>query len=174
MEFTKTRLRGAFLIGFNRIEDHRGFFARGWCCEEFAKHGLPDMVQLNVAFSHKQGTLRGLHYQEPPHQESKLARCTRGAIFDVIVDLRPGSPTRREWIGLELTAQNGLMLYAPEGCAHGYQTLTDDAEMYYMTSTRYSPAAARGVRHDDPAFGIAWPLPVSAISEADEQWPDYD
>ena len=174
MEFTETKLKGAFLIGLQKIEDHRGFFARGWCRDEFATHGLnPDMVQLNVGFSHKKGTLRGLHYQDPPHQEAKLVRCTRGAIFDVIVDLRSGSPTRGQWFGAELTAENALMMYAPEGFAHGYQTLTDDTETYYFTSGYYAAPAAKGVRYNEPAFGISWPLPVAVISDADERWPDY-
>lgn len=174
MEFKETRLKGAFLIGLNKIEDHRGFFARGWCRDEFAQHGLnANMVQLNVCFSHKKGTLRGLHYQAPPQQEAKLTRCTRGAIFGVFLDLRSGSPTRGQWFGAELTPENALMLYAPEGFAHGYQTLTDDAEIYYLTSGYYLASAVRGVRYNEPAFGISWPLPVSAISEADEKWPDY-
>jgi dTDP-4-dehydrorhamnose 3,5-epimerase len=174
MHFTETPLKGAFLIGLHRIEDHRGFFARGWCRDELAAHGLnPNMVQLNVGFSYKKGTLRGLHYQDPPYQEAKLVRCTRGAIFDVIVDLRPDSPTRGQWFGTELTADNTLMLYAAEGFAHGYQTLTDDAEMYYLTSVSYVPSAARGVRYDEAAFAISWPLPVASISDADARWPDY-
>ena len=157
-----------------KIEDERGFFARGWCREEFTEHGLnPDMVQLNVGFSHKQGTLRGMHYQERPHQEAKLIRCTRGVIFDVIIDLRPASPTCRQWYGAELTAENAHMLYAPEGFAHGYQTLVDGAEMYYFTSAFYASPAARGVRYNDPVFDIQWPLAVTAISEADQKWPDY-
>jgi dTDP-4-dehydrorhamnose 3,5-epimerase len=174
MEFTETRLKGAFVIDLRRIADHRGFFGRGWCRDEMAQHGLiPDMVQLNVGFNHQKGTVRGMHFQDPPHQEAKLVRCTRGAIIDVIVDLRPDSPTHRQWLGVELTADNHTMLYVPEGVAHGYQTLTDDAEMYYMTSASYAPAAARGVRYNDPAFGIAWPLAVTAISDVDAKWPDY-
>jgi dTDP-4-dehydrorhamnose 3,5-epimerase len=174
MEFTETKLRGAFLIGLTKISDQRGFFARAWCREEFAKHGLnPGMVQLNSAFSHKKGTVRGLHYQAAPHAEAKFVRCTAGALFDVMVDLRDGSPTRGQWFGAELTAENGLMMYVPEGFAHGYQTLTDNAEMYYMTSAAYSAAAAGGVRYNDPAFGITWPLPVTVISDADAKWPDY-
>src|SRR5258706_4585800 len=126
MDFTPTNLPGAFLVSLRRIEAHRGFFARGWCRDEFAAHGLTaNMVQLNVGFSHKKGTVRGLHYQTAPHEEAKFVRCTRGAIFDVIVDLRPGSPTRGQWLGAELTPGNALMLYAPEGFAHGYQTLAD-------------------------------------------------
>jgi dTDP-4-dehydrorhamnose 3,5-epimerase len=174
MEFTETKLLGAFLIAMKKIEDDRGFFARGWCRDEFSKHGLnPDMVQLNVGFNHKKGTLRGLHYQDPPHQEAKFVRCTRGAIFDVIVDLRPGSPTRGQWLGAELTPENALMLYAPEGFAHGYQTLADETEMYYLTSGYYAASAAHGVRYNEPAFGISWPLPIAAISDADRAWPDW-
>ena len=174
MEFSETKLPGAFLISMRKIQDHRGFFARGWCQEEFSTHGLtPNMVQLNVGFSHKKGTVRGLHYQLPPHAEAKFVRCTRGAIFDVIVDVRPDSPTRGQWLGAELTADNGLMLYAPEGFAHGYQTLAEDTEAYYLTSAFYAASAARGVRYDDPAFGVSWPLPVSVVSDADTAWPDY-
>jgi dTDP-4-dehydrorhamnose 3,5-epimerase len=157
-----------------KIEDHRGFFARGWCQQEFSDQGLTStMVQLNVGFSHKKGTIRGLHYQLPPHAEAKFVRCTRGAIFDVIVDLRPDSPTRGQWFGAELTAANTLMLYAPEGFAHGYQTLADDSEMYYLTSAFYAASSARGVRYNEPVFGISWPLAVSVVSDADASWPDY-
>ena len=174
MQFTETKLKGAFLVAMTKIEDHRGFFARGWCSDEFAAHNLvPTMVQLNVGFNSKKGTLRGLHYQDPPNQEAKFIRCTRGAIYDVIVDLRPGSLTRHQWFGVELSHVNALMLYAPEGFAHGYETLTDDAEMYYLTSARYAAASARGVRYNDPTFGIAWPIPLPVISDADNTWPDY-
>jgi dTDP-4-dehydrorhamnose 3,5-epimerase len=174
MEFVETKLAGAFLVTIRKIEDHRGFFGRGWCQEEFSKHGLTStMVQLNVGFSHKKGTIRGLHYQLPPHEEAKFVRCTRGAIFDVIVDLRPNSATRGQWFGAELTAENALMLYAPEGFAHGYQTLADDTEAYYLTSAFYAASSARGVRYNEPAFDISWPLPVSVVSDADGAWPDY-
>ena len=174
MEFTETRLKGAYLVRVKRIEDHRGFFGRGFCRDEFVAHGLNgSMVQLNVGFSHTKGTLRGLHYQEAPHAEAKFMRCTRGAIFDVIVDIREESPTRGEWVGAELTADDGTMLYAPEGFLHGYQTLVDDVEMYYMTSSPYAPKAAKGFRFDDPAFAIEWPLPVGVISDVDRNWPDF-
>lgn len=174
MIFTATKLPGAFLVSLRKIEDRRGFFARGWCADEFAQHGLaPRMTQLNVGFSHSRGTLRGLHYQVAPHAEAKFVRCTRGAVFDVIVDLRRDSPTHRQWLGVELTSDNGLMLYAPEGCAHGYLTLVDDTETYYLTSSPYAADAARGVRYNDPAFAIEWPQPVTVISEPDERWPDY-
>jgi dTDP-4-dehydrorhamnose 3,5-epimerase len=174
MEFKETRLRGAFLVGIKKIVDDRGFFARGWCRDEFGKLGLnPDATQLNIGFSHKKGTLRGMHYQKAPHAEAKLVRCTRGAVFDVIIDLRPYSVTRGEWYGVELTQDNHLSLYAPEGFAHGYQTLSDDAEIYYLTTAMYAAAAATGVRYDDPAFAIQWPLEVSLISDSDRTWPAF-
>ena len=174
MEFIETGLKGAFTIRQKKIEDHRGYFARAWCREEFIQHGLnPNMLQLNTAFSFQRGTVRGMHYQEKPHEEAKLIRCTRGAIYDVIVDLRPDSPTCGQWHGEELTGSNGTMLYAPEGFAHGYQTLLNDTEMYYMTSAFYASGAARGVRYDAVAFGILWPLPVTVISEQDRKWPDH-
>ena len=174
MQFTPTKIAGAYLVAPRRIDDHRGYFARGWCERELLEHGLTGaMVQLNIGFSHHRGTIRGLHYQIPPHAEAKFVRCTRGAIFDVVVDLRSDSPTRAQWVGAELSEANGLMLYAPPGCAHGYQTLVDNTEAYYLTSLPYAPDAARGVRYNDPAFGIAWPLAVSTISQADSEWPDF-
>jgi dTDP-4-dehydrorhamnose 3,5-epimerase len=174
MEFTEIALKGAYVVRLKKLEDDRGYFARAWCCEEFERQGLnPNMLQLNVGFSHSRGTLRGMHYQLAPHAEVKFIRCTRGSIYDVIVDLRKESPTFGHWHGQELTAENGLMLYAPEGFAHGYQTLQDDTEMYYFTTARYAPTAARGVRYDDPHLGINWPLPVSLISEADRNWPGF-
>ena len=174
MEFRETKLRGAYLVSIKKITDNRGYFGRAWCRDELAQHGLnPNMVQLNTALSHKKGTIRGMHYQEAPYAEAKFMRCTRGAIFDVIVDIRKDSPTRGQWFGAELTADNGLMLYAPEGFAHGYQTLLDDTEMYYLTTTIYAPTAARGLRYNDPAVRIEWPLPLSVISEADQKWPDF-
>jgi dTDP-4-dehydrorhamnose 3,5-epimerase len=173
--FTETELEGAYLVDIEPIEDDRGFFARGWCRREFEGAGLStDLVQVNLARSHVRGTLRGMHYQEAPHAEVKLARCTKGAIYDVAVDLRPESRTFTRWFGVELSADNHRMLYVPEGFAHGYQTLTDDAEMSYQTSQFYAGGSAAGVRYDDPAFGIEWPLPVSVISEADRSWPDFD
>jgi dTDP-4-dehydrorhamnose 3,5-epimerase len=172
--FTETGIEGAYVVDIEPREDDRGFFARAWCRREFEDAGLnADLVQINLARSYRMGTLRGMHYQGAPHAEVKLARCTRGAIYDVAVDLRPESPTFRRWFGLELTADNHRMLYVPEGFAHGYQTLTDDAEMCYQTSQFYDSASAGGVRYDDPAFGIDWPLPVSVISEADRSWPDF-
>jgi len=174
MEFAETDIKGCFVVRPKRIADARGHFARAFCRDEFAQHGLnPDMLQLNTGFSHKAGTVRGLHYQKAPHDEAKFARCTRGAIFDVVVDLRDGSPTRGHWFGIELSADEGTMVYVPEGCAHGYQALVDGAEMYYMTSARYAPTSASGVRFDDPAFGITWPAPVTIVSDQDRNWPDF-
>jgi dTDP-4-dehydrorhamnose 3,5-epimerase len=174
MEFKPTKLQGAFLVSIRKIVDNRGFFGRAWCKDELGQHGLnPNMLQLNTALSHKKGTIRGMHYQEAPHAEAKFIRCTRGAIYDVIVDLRKDSPTFSQWVGVELTADNGDMLYAPEGFAHGYQTLEDDTEMYYLTTAAYAPSSARGLRFDDPKLAIDWPLPLSVISEADQKWPDF-
>jgi len=172
MLFTETAIKGVYLIGLERKEDHRGFFARAWCQQELEAHGLnPSLVQVNVGFSLKKGTLRGMHFQRHPHQEAKLVRCTMGQIFDVAVDLRPDSPTYRQWVGAELTADNRTMLYVPEGCAHGYQTLQDDAEVVYQTSHFFAATHATGVRFDDPSFGIVWPLAVEVISEMDKVWP---
>jgi dTDP-4-dehydrorhamnose 3,5-epimerase len=174
MIFTETPLSGAFLIDLERKEDHRGFFARSWCREEFQHHGLnPGLTQINLGFSGKRGTLRGMHYQVTPDAEVKVVRCTLGAIFDVIIDLRPGSNTHCKWFGVELNCRNRSMLYVPEGFAHGYQTFEDDTEMYYLTSRPYAPKSARGCRYNDPTFGIEWPLPIECISDADMSWPDY-
>lgn len=145
---------------------------RAWCDREFAEHGIAFApVQANMGYSVRKGTVRGMHFQRDPSPEAKLVRCTRGAMFDVVVDLRPESPTSRHWCGVELTPENGRMLYLPEHCAHGYQTLTDDTEMHYMTSAFYDPKAASGVRFDDPALEIAWPVPVTAVSDQDRGWP---
>jgi dTDP-4-dehydrorhamnose 3,5-epimerase len=153
-------------------EDERGRFMRAWCTREFTDHALDFLpVQANMGYSVKKGTVRGMHFQEAPALEAKLVRCTRGAMFDVVLDLRPGSSTYGKWFGTELTPENGRMLYLPEQCAHGYQTLVDDTEMHYMTSAFYSPNAARGVRFDDPFFAIEWPLPAIAVSEQDRNWP---
>lgn len=172
MVFTETAIKGVYLIGLERKEDHRGFFARSWCHQEFEAHGLnPSLVQVNVGFSLKKGTLRGMHFQQQPHQEAKLVRCTMGQVFDVAVDLRLDSPTYRQWVGAELTAENRTMLYVPEGCAHGYQTLQDDTEVVYQTSQPFAAKYATGVRFDDPAFGIVWPLGVAVISDMDKAWP---
>jgi len=174
MILTETRLRGVHIVDLQRIEDKRGFFARAWCQEEFRGHQLnPCLVQSNVGFSTRRGTLRGMHYQLAPHEEAKLVRCTMGAIWDVMIDLRPESPTHMQWVAVELTAQNRRMLYAPAGFAHGYLTLTDNAEVFYHTSEFYVPAAVRGVRYNDPAFGITWPSEIEVISDTDQSWPDY-
>jgi dTDP-4-dehydrorhamnose 3,5-epimerase len=174
MHFTTLRIPGACLIEPDRITDERGFFARLWCERELAEHGLdPTLRQTNVGVSHRRGTLRGLHLQSPPHAEAKLVRCPRGAIHDVIVDLRPDSPTWREWQAVELNQDNQRALYVPPGCAQGYMTLTDDTEVYYHTSAFYAPEAAWGVRWNDPAFGIHWPMSPTAISDADRDRPDY-
>jgi dTDP-4-dehydrorhamnose 3,5-epimerase len=174
MRFQETKIPGLFLIELDRREDHRGFFARSWCRQEFLQHGLnAGVVQINVGYTAKRGGLRGMHFQAPPNAEAKTARCTRGAIFDVGVDLRPESPTFKQWFGAELTAENHRMLHIPEGCAHGYQTLADDTEMEYLTTANYSPQDASGVRFDDPEFAVLWPLPVSSISDADRSWPDF-
>ena len=174
MIFSETRFAGAYCIEPERREDHRGFFARLWCQRELEEHGLTSqLAQLNVGFTVHKGGIRGMHFQIAPRQEVKIVRCTRGALFDVIVDLRPTSATYRRWIGMELTAENHRMLYVPEGCAHGYQTLIDDTELCYMASEFYVPDGARGVRYNDPAFGIEWPLAVTSISDADRSWPDY-
>jgi dTDP-4-dehydrorhamnose 3,5-epimerase len=174
MKFSATCLEGPYVVEPERLEDDRGFFARSWCQREFDALGLHSgLVQSNIGFNHKRGTLRGLHYQVAPHQEVKLVRCTRGAVWDVIVDLRPWSPTRGKWIGLELSEDNHKMLYVPAGFAHGYQTLTDDCELTYQTTEFFAPDAARGVRFDDPAFTISWPLEVRVISDRDRSWPDY-
>jgi dTDP-4-dehydrorhamnose 3,5-epimerase len=174
MLFTETKLKGAYVIDIERKTDNRGFFARAWCRNEFAEHGLSTtVVQRNVALSTRRGTLRGLHFQIAPYQEVKIVRCTRGALLDVIVDLRPESPTYRQWIAVELNEDNYKMLYVPEGFAHGYQTLADNTELDYDTSEFFVADAARGVRFNDPAFKIDWPLEPTAISDADRNWPDY-
>jgi dTDP-4-dehydrorhamnose 3,5-epimerase len=174
MVFTPTDLAGAFIVDLERREDERGFFARSWCQREFETHGLnPRVVQCNVSRNHRKGTLRGMHYQDAPHAEVKLVRCTAGAIYDVIVDLRPHSSTFRRSVGVVLSAENLRALYVPENFAHGFLTLTDDAEVFYQMSESYEPAAARGIRWDDPAFGISWPEPITIISERDRTYPDY-
>lgn len=175
MKFIETALRGVFIIEPERVEDQRGFFARTWCQDEFERHGLNSkLVQCSISFNKKKNTLRGMHYQAAPHEEAKLVRCTQGGIFDVIIDLRSDSPTRKQHVIVRLTAVNRLMLYIPAGIAHGFQTLEDDTEVFYQMSEFYYPEAARGVRWDDPAFGIAWPPVVQRImSERDRNWPDY-
>ncbi len=174
MIFSETELSGAFVLDLEQREDDRGFFARAWDENEFRERGLnPRVVQCNVSFNHRAGTLRGMHLQNEPHAEAKLVRCTRGAIYDVIVDLRPDSATFKRWIGVELTEENRRLLYVPEGFAHGYQTLADATETFYQVSEFYTPGAEGGVRFDDPAFAIEWPREVTVISPKDAAWPDF-
>ncbi len=171
MKFTKTNLAGAFLIELEEQSDSRGFFARTYCREEFEQAGLnPEIAQCSTSFNLKAGTLRGMHYQIEPHAECKLIRCTRGAVFDVLVDLRPDSPSYRHWYGTELTAENNRLLYAPQGLAHGFLTLEDFSEVFYQISVPYNEQASRGVRYDDPVFGILWPRPIEIVSDKDKQW----
>lgn len=175
MIFHKTSIPGAWVIEPEKREDNRGFFARTWCREEFAEHGLEDtFVQRNLSSNPVRGTLRGMHWQAPPHGEVKLMQCTRGAIYDIIVDLRPASPTYKKWLGVELKADDYRMLYVPDGFAHGFQTIEDDSEVAYLVSAPYVPEAGRGVRYDDPALDLEWPLAVTRISEQDRNWPLLD
>lgn len=174
MIFSETALKGAFVIDIEKHEDERGFFARGWCEKEFQEHGLvSSIVQANISYNKNKGTLRGMHYQESPHEETKLIRCTKGALYDVIIDLRPESATYKQWIGVELTAENYKFLYVPENFAHGFQTLEDNTEAIYQVSQFYTPGAEQGIRWDDPAFNIKWPGEVEVISDKDGKWPDY-
>jgi dTDP-4-dehydrorhamnose 3,5-epimerase len=175
MRFIESKLKGAYLIEIEKLEDERGFFGRAWCCDEFEKMGLnADIKQINTSFSPQKGTLRGLHYQIDPYQEVKFIRCTQGRIFDVIVDLRPASPTFLQWDGYELGAENGRMMYVPEHFATGFITLEDDCAMYYPTTQAYVPGAERGIRYDDPVFGIEWPVETTVVSEKDRGRPDFD
>lgn len=172
MKFTATKIAGVLVIELERRTDERGFFARQWCAEEFARAGLDsNLAQINTARSTAMGTLRGIHYQMSPHEEVKLVRCTRGAVFDVAVDLRPDSPTYCHWFGTELDADSGRMLYIPRGCGHGYLTLTPDTDLVYQASVPYAPKCATGIKFDDPAFAIQWPAPISVISAQDRNWP---
>ena len=172
MIFTETALKGAYIIDIEKREDIRGFFARTFCAQEFVAHGLEiTNAQCSIAFNHKKGTIRGMHYQIAPATEAKLVRCTQGAIYDAIVDMRPDSPTYLSYIGVELTADNHRALYVPEMCAHGYQTLTDGAEVIYQMNKFYTPGYERGLHYDDPILAIQWPLPVSEIAEKDLKWP---
>lgn len=171
MIFTQTKIQGVFVIELERRNDERGFFARQWCAEEFVRAGLdPRIAQVNIARSTAVGTLRGVHYQKAPHAEVKLVRCTRGAVFDVAVDLRIDSPSFCQWFGIELDDNSGRMLYIPEGCGHGYLTLKSDTELSYQASVPYAPGSAAGVRHDDPAFNIEWPQAIKVISSQDQNW----
>ena len=172
LRFTPTLVNGATVIDPILREDHRGHFSRAWCLREFAEHGIDFIpLQANRAYNVRKGTLRGMHFQTMPALEAKLIRCTRGRVFDVVLDLRRDSPSYLYWYGVELSEDNGRMLYIPERCGHGYQTLEDFTDMFYLTSQYYTPEAASGVRYDDPAFHIKWPLEPTAISELDRNRP---
>jgi dTDP-4-dehydrorhamnose 3,5-epimerase len=175
MIVTETNIKGAFVLGPERFDDERGFFARAWSEQELREHGVAErFVEGNVSFNVRRGTLRGLHYQAAPHGQAKLVRCTRGRVFDVGVDLRPDSPTYLRWVGVELSADNRLMLYLPAEFAHGYLTLEDESEVYYLVSGTYAPGSARGARWDDPAFQIEWPDAGALIlNERDRTYPDF-
>ncbi|MDX2249320.1 MAG: dTDP-4-dehydrorhamnose 3,5-epimerase [Bacteroidia bacterium] len=174
MKFTETKLKGAFIVEPTPFQDDRGMFARFYCQREFEEHGLnPAVVNTNVSRSRYKGTLRGMHFQRSPWAECKLVRCTRGALLDVIIDLRPDSPTFKEWIGVELTADNYKMLFVPEGFAHGFMTLVDDTEATYQVSQFYAPKFEGGLKYNDPAFGIEWPMEPTVISDKDARWPDF-
>lgn len=174
MKFHQTELAGAYVIEIEPRADERGFFARTWCQQELQQHGLnTNVVQANMSYNTAKGTLRGMHYQVAPYAETKLVRCTRGAIYDVIVDLRPDSPTFARWIGVELTADNRRALYVPEGFAHGFITLEDNTDVMYQVTAFYTPGAEGGLRYDDPAFGITWPRPVTVISDKDQSWAPF-
>lgn len=174
MRFQPTSLQDAWLIELEPARDHRGYFARTFCVEEFAAHGLETRFpQHSISFSRRRGTLRGLHFQRPPHEEVKLVRCLKGVIWDVIVDIRPASPTYCQWQSFELSENNMRQLYIPKGFAHGFLTLTDNVEVNYLISEPYAPQAASGIRYDDPQFAIPWPQPIAEISEKDRGWPDF-
>lgn len=174
MIFREQSLPGVFEIGIEPNRDDRGFFARSWCQQEFETHGLnPGFVQANISFNARKGTLRGMHYQAGPFGEAKLIRCTAGAIYDVVLDLRPQSPTFKLWLAFVLRAENHDMLYIPEGLAHGFLTLADNTEIFYQMSEFYHPELSRGVRWNDPAFGIEWPHEIAVMSERDRSYPDF-
>jgi dTDP-4-dehydrorhamnose 3,5-epimerase len=174
VKFNQTNLAGAYTIELDRIGDDRGFFARFFCVDEFSKQGLvSNFVQINNSLTKNKGTLRGMHYQVAPSEETKSVRCTMGAIYDVIIDLRPNSPTFKAWLSVELSAENRKMIYIPVGFSHGFMTLADNTEVFYQMSEFYAPECARGVRWNDPAFDIVWPAEVTAISEKDRQYPDF-
>lgn len=175
MKFTPTKIDGVWIIEMERHADQRGWFTRTWCAEEFRAHGLEaGLDQCSSSFNLRRGTLRGMHYQAAPHEEAKVVRCTRGSVYDVALDLRVESPTFRQWVAAELTPENGRGFYIPKGCAHGFQTLTEDTEVLYMIAGSFHPESARGVRWNDPQFGINWPLSEFAItSPRDAQYPDF-
>ena len=173
MKITALDLQGAFLVELDRIRDERGFFARAWCHREFATAGIrAEFVQANVSHTSKKGSVRGMHYQEPPSKEGKLIRCVQGAIHDVVVDIRPGSSTFLQSLAVELSSVNGLAIFIPNGFAHGFQTLADDVDVFYQMSDEYEPDLANGFRYDDPLIAIEWPLPVTIISDRDAAYPD--
>lgn len=175
MIFHETKLKGAFIVDLDKKDDDRGFFARAFCSREFEEHGLrPQVVQANMSYNHKKGAVRGMHYQVSPASEPKFIRCISGAIWDVIIDMRPDSPTYLQHIGVELSAENRRAIYVPDMFAHGNQALTDGAELLYLVGEFYTPGCERGVRFDDPVIGIEWPLPVTVISENDQSWPLLD
>jgi dTDP-4-dehydrorhamnose 3,5-epimerase len=174
MKFIETGLPGAVIVEIEKLQDQRGFFARTWCKREFERHGLDtEMVQANVSYNKSRGTIRGMHYQVQPHGETKLVRCTQGAIYDVIIDLRLDSPTYGEWFGVELSASNYRMLFVPKMFAHGFQTLVDESVVTYQVGQFYTPGSEKGIRYDDPAFGIGWPAEICVISDKDKSWPDF-
>ncbi|SHF43000.1 dTDP-4-dehydrorhamnose 3,5-epimerase [Mariniphaga anaerophila] len=175
MIFEETKLKGAYIIKIEKLEDERGFFGRSWCAKEMKKHGLnAGISQANVSFNKLKGTLRGMHFQKAPHQEAKLVRCSRGSIFDVIIDLRKNSPTFKQWIGVELTQDNYKMLYVPEDFAHGFITLEDNCEISYQMSEFYVPGAGETIRWNDPLFNIQWPLTPTVMSEKDKSQSDFN
>lgn len=174
MIFTETNLKGAYIIELEKFEDSRGFFARAWDKKVFNEHGLiGDVKQQNTSFTVHKGTIRGMHYQVAPHQETKLISCLRGAIYDVIIDLRPDSPTYMQWLGVELSVGNYKMIYVPKDFAHGFQTLEDNSLASYLVTEVYTPHAEAGIRYNDPSINIEWPLPVSFTSDKDANWPDF-
>jgi dTDP-4-dehydrorhamnose 3,5-epimerase len=175
MIFKETRLKGAYIIEIEALEDERGFFARSFCQKEFEEHGLnPCIVQCSISYNKERGTLRGMHYQVAPYEEAKLVSCVRGAIYDVIIDLRPSSPTCSQWLAAELSSENNNMIYIPKGFAHGFQTLKDDTVVFYQMSEFYHPECARGVRWDAPVFGVKWPLHNPILSERDLAYKDFE
>jgi dTDP-4-dehydrorhamnose 3,5-epimerase len=173
MVFTQGGIPQVYVIDLEKREDARGYFARAWCEKEFAARGLPNFVQTNMSLCRRRGTVRGFHYQAAPHGEAKYIRCIRGAVFDVVADIRPGSPTFGRWFGIELTADNRRAVFVPEGLAHAYQSLTDGAEVIYSASCYYTPGAERGLRWDDPALRVKWPIREAIVSEKDAAWPDF-
>lgn len=174
MKFSETGLHGAVIVEIEQMKDQRGFFARTWCKREFEQYGLDSsLVQANVSYNRSRGTLRGMHYQVEPYGETKLVRCSQGAIYDVVIDLRPESPTYRKWVGVELTAENYRMLFVPKMFAHGFQTLIDDSVVTYQVGQFYTSGSERGIRYNDPVFGLRWPVEVSVISDKDKSWPDF-